>query len=99
MLEGALKGLLGEGLEGIELTAPEMETAQRGVRETFIAATEEELYGYCTQFLIQGEALDAETPERRDAVAGYLNRCDRRGHCGQRCTSTHGTLAPYSATQ
>ncbi len=61
LLEGALKGLLGEGLEGIELTAPEMETAQRGVRETFIAATEEELYGYCTQFLIQGEALDAET--------------------------------------
>ncbi|MDA0987826.1 MAG: DAK2 domain-containing protein [Chloroflexi bacterium] len=60
LLEGALKGLRGEEIEGIELTAPEMDTGQHGISEAFIEATEEELYGYCTQFLLQGEALDAD---------------------------------------
>ena len=61
LLEGALKGLRGEELTGIELTAPELDTGQRGGSETFIEATEDEMYGYCTQFLLQGEALDADT--------------------------------------
>ena len=60
LLEGALKGLKGEEPEGIELTAPDMDTDLHGVSEAFIEATEEELYGYCTQFLIQGEALDID---------------------------------------
>jgi len=59
LLEGALKGLRGEEPEGIELTAPELDSEVPGVLEPFIEATEEDLYGYCTQFLIQGEALDA----------------------------------------
>ncbi|MFH1560296.1 MAG: DAK2 domain-containing protein [Chloroflexota bacterium] len=60
LLEGALRGLRGEELEGIELTAPELDTGQHGVSEAFIEATEEELYGYCTQFLLEGEGLDAD---------------------------------------
>ena len=60
LLEGALKGLRGEEPEGIELTAPELDTDLYGVSEAFIEATEEELYGYCTQFLMQGEALDVD---------------------------------------
>lgn len=60
LLEGALKGLRGEEPDGIELTVPEIDTGQYGVSEAFIQATEEELYGYCTQFLLQGEALDTD---------------------------------------
>ena len=60
LLEGALKGLRGEELAGIELTAPELDAGRHGVSEAFIEATEDELYGYCTQFLLQGEALDVD---------------------------------------
>jgi hypothetical protein len=60
LLDGALKGLRGEEPEGIELTVPELDTGQHGISEAFIEATAEELYGYCTQFLLQGEALDAD---------------------------------------
>ncbi|MBI2856471.1 MAG: DAK2 domain-containing protein [Chloroflexi bacterium] len=68
VLEGALKGLQGQDVEGIELTAPILEgiaTAIQAVSEDFIAATEEDLYGYCTQFLIQGEQLDADAVRAR----------------------------------
>ena len=37
------------------------------VQEEYLAATEDELYGYCTQFLIQGHGLDV------DAVRGQLS--------------------------
>ena len=60
LLEGALKSLRGEGPEGIELTTPELDTDLHGISEAFIEATEEEIYGYCTQFLLQGEALDID---------------------------------------
>jgi DAK2 domain fusion protein YloV len=60
LLEGALMGLKGEEPDGIELTAPEVNTEVHGVSEAFMEATEEDLYGYCTQFLLLGEALDAD---------------------------------------
>ena len=60
LLEGALKGLRGEEVAGIELTAPELDTGQHVISQAFMEATEDELYGYCTQFLLQGEALDAD---------------------------------------
>ena len=65
LLEGALRGLRGEELAGIELTAPELDAGPHGVSEAFIEATEDELYGYCTQFLLQGEALDADAMRER----------------------------------
>ena len=55
LLEGALKGLRGEELDGIELIAPELNTGHHGVSEAFIEATEDELYGYCTQFEACGQ--------------------------------------------
>ena len=63
VLEGALRGLQGQEVEGIELTAPNLEgatAATHAVSEDFIVATEEDLYGYCTQLLIQGEQLNAD---------------------------------------
>ena len=60
LLEGALQGLRGEDLAGIELTAPALDTGQEGVSDSFIKATEDEMYGYCTQFILQGQALDAD---------------------------------------
>lgn len=65
LLEGALRGLRGEDLAGIALTAPELETRQRGISEAFIEATEDAMYGYCTQFLIQGETLDTDAIRER----------------------------------
>jgi DAK2 domain fusion protein YloV len=61
LLEGALKSLRGEELTGIEMTAPELDTGQHVISQAFIEATEDELYGYCTQFLLQGEALDVNS--------------------------------------
>lgn len=60
LLEGALRGLRGEGLQGVELTVPAIDTGQQGISEAFIQSTEEDLYGYCTQFLIHGEDLDGD---------------------------------------
>ncbi|MSQ41072.1 MAG: DAK2 domain-containing protein [Dehalococcoidia bacterium] len=44
---GALEGVQGPLLSG-------------RVREEFLSATEEDIYGYCTQFLIQGEGLEVD---------------------------------------
>ena len=41
------------------------------VHEEYLASTEEELYGYCTQFLIQGRGLDAgKIREELSSMAG-----------------------------
>ncbi len=74
IMEGALSGLREEELGAIELTAPELDvsaaTAQ-AVSEAFIDATEEDLYGYCTQFLIQGEGLNPDdVREQMESLAG-----------------------------
>ena len=63
IMEGALSGLRDEELGAIELPAPDLEgdaSALQSVSDSFIDATEEDLYGYCTQFLIQGEGLDPD---------------------------------------
>ncbi len=68
IMEGALSGLRDEELGAIELPAPELDgdaSAAQLVSEAFIDATEEDLYGYCTQFLIQGEGLDPDAVRER----------------------------------
>ncbi|MFQ5860833.1 MAG: DAK2 domain-containing protein, partial [Dehalococcoidia bacterium] len=69
LLEGAFRSLKGEPVEGweMELIVP-VGTVQRplaSVREEYLAATEEELYGYCAQFLIQGQDLDQDAIRAR----------------------------------
>ena len=56
-LEGGLLALRGE-----DPTSIHMETVEGlgHVSETFLQAVEEEVFGYCTQFIITGEALDPE---------------------------------------
>ena len=66
ILEGALRSLEGEELEEIRIEAPEPVGVEVGARrglvsQDFLRATEEEIYGYCTQFLIQGENLDVDS--------------------------------------
>ena len=60
ILEAMRRSLVGEEpdetLQGVG--APIM---MAGVREEFLGATEEDLYGYCTQFLLHGEGLDLAT--------------------------------------
>ena len=73
IMEGALSGLRDEELGRIELPAPDIQGDAAGfpsVSEAFIDATEEDLYGYCTQFLIQGEGLDPDdVRERMESLA------------------------------
>ncbi len=73
IMEGALSGLRDEELGVIDLPAPDMDAAAATaqlVSEAFIDATEEDLYGYCTQFLIQGEGLDPDdVRERLESLA------------------------------
>ena len=74
LLEGAWYCLAGEDVDELELElcAPLLpdkssgdvslvrDSGQPRVREEYLAATEDELYGYCTQFLMQGKELDVE---------------------------------------
>ena len=57
ILEGALRFLRGQGLEGEpELVAPSLPV----VLTSDEVEVEEEAYGYCTEFLLQGEGLDPD---------------------------------------
>ena len=79
LLEGAWLHLSGEERDGLELElcVPvgsdgglvdiSLDGARTMVQEEFLAATEAELYGYCTQFLIHGHELDV------DAIRGRLS--------------------------
>ena len=71
ILEGALRFLQEDSREEMDLSQPVLEEPfQVSVSETFLAAAEEELYGYCTQFLIKGSGLDADDiRERMNALA------------------------------
>lgn len=73
ILEGALNALKGTDA-GVELPAPILGargTSDQHVSETFIAATEDDLYGYCTQFLLEGENLDVDAVrEAMQSLAG-----------------------------
>ena len=61
-LEAALRYLQGEEVESLHL-----ETVQpmAHVQESFLAATDSELYGYCTQLLISGDSLDLDALRAR----------------------------------
>ena len=61
ILEGALYSLMGEDVDEakIELCSPSQDQPLPlpHVQEQYLTATENELYGYCIQFLIQGQDL------------------------------------------
>ena len=63
IMEGALAGLRGEEPAPSEFPAPVLDSASSGeqaVSAAFVDATEEEIYGYCTQFVVEGENLSAD---------------------------------------
>ena len=63
ILEGVRLYVAGEESDLAEIQPPEpvgVEATGRVVSQQFLEATDEELYGYCTQFLIEGEDLDLE---------------------------------------
>ena len=55
LMEGTLAHLRNEQVKPLEV-----ETGQLAPGATYLTATEEEAYGYCTQFLLQGVGLDTE---------------------------------------
>ncbi|MDE2861345.1 MAG: DAK2 domain-containing protein [Chloroflexota bacterium] len=63
IMEGALAGLRGVEPALIEFPAPVLDsvsTSAQAVSAAFVDATEEEIYGYCTQFVIEGESLSPD---------------------------------------
>ena len=66
LLEGAVRFLRGDGTADIHL--PVSDVLGR-VREGFLAEAEAMEYGYCTQFLIEGEALDPDDLRERFGAA------------------------------
>ncbi|MCY4447365.1 MAG: DAK2 domain-containing protein [Chloroflexi bacterium] len=54
----------------LRITAPEggLESAAANVSHEFLEHTEEEMYGYCTQFVVQGEGLDPDAVRERVMV-------------------------------
>ena len=70
-LAGMVSFVSGEAIV-LRITAPEggLESAAANVSHEFLEHTEEEMYGYCTQFVVQGEGLDPdEVRERVMAMA------------------------------
>jgi len=63
ILEGIRRHCAGEQSEAGEIAPPSpigVEGATGTVSHEFLAATDEETYGYCTQFLVQGQGLDVD---------------------------------------
>ena len=64
ILQGFRLYARGEGLDSANVEAPEpvgVDPHAGVVSETFLAAAEEEIYGYCTQFVLQGNgSLEAD---------------------------------------
>ena len=68
ILEGVRRYLRGELDDLGEMQPPAVGDAPAGsarVSEEFLSATDEELYGYCTQFLVSGEGLVESEIRRR----------------------------------
>ena len=64
MLEGVRRYVKGEVSENLEIAPPDPVGVEPGagvVSTDFLTATDEELYGYCTQFLVQGQGLDVDS--------------------------------------
>ncbi len=78
LLEGARRCMSGQSLDGeLDLCAPclpsggEPTPLDAVVREEYLRTTEEELYGYCTQLLIEGDSLKVdEIRDRLGSMAG-----------------------------
>ena len=69
ILEAMRRSLAGEE-PGLALEVGAASQAIAMVREDFLSATEADLFGYCTQFLLQGEGLDVDAiRERMDQLA------------------------------
>ena len=67
LIQGAVRFLRGESVADIHL--PISDVLGR-VRESFLVAAESEAFGYCTQFLIEGQGLDPDAVrERASALA------------------------------
>ena len=63
ILEGVRRYVAGEPTEAGEIVPPApagVEVAAGKVSAQFLEATDEEVYGYCTQFLVQGNGLKVE---------------------------------------
>ena len=63
ILEGVRRYVAGERTEAAEIAPPApvgVEGAAGKISSQFLEATDEELYGYCTQFLVQGDGLEVE---------------------------------------
>ncbi len=68
LMEGAWHTLSGRDVDEVDLTlAAPVEGVVASVDEEFLEATEEETYGFCTQFLLQGESLDVDAIRERMA--------------------------------
>ena len=64
MLEGVRRYVMGDVSGDLEIAPP-----AGAVSADFLEATEEELYGYCTQFLVHGKGLDADAIRDRMRAA------------------------------
>ena len=63
MLEGMRRSLVGEDSAGGLISPPEpigVEETAGAVSADFLATTDEKLYGYCTQFLVEGKGLNPD---------------------------------------
>ena len=69
-LAGALGSVDGTRIE-LRIAAPAggLEGAASAVRREFLEHTEEEMYGYCTQFIVEGEGLDMDALRERVTAA------------------------------
>ena len=69
-LAGALAYVTGEDVP-LEITAPVGGNASANVSQAFLEHTEDDMYGFCTQFVVFGEALDVDSVrEQVGAMAG-----------------------------
>ena len=73
LLEGMARWVRGDETEPAVLLAPEaigVDGAVGKVSFEFIEATDQEIYGYCTQFLVEGDGLDTDrVREEMDTLA------------------------------
>lgn len=68
ILDAAASYVKGEALELRPISPPEpvgLDGASGSVSMSFVKATEEEIYGYCTQFLVEGQDLDVDSIRER----------------------------------
>ena len=71
-MAGALAFMNGREEASVEITAPIGEVmATTSVSREFLEHTEAERYGYCTQFVVQGKAMDLEGVRDRVSALGW----------------------------